>query len=357
MVETPAKILIVKLSSLGDLAHALPVLCALRKRFPESHIAWAVESKFSDFIKGHPDLNEVIEVPTQKWRRKWTPKSFAEIWQLIRTLRESRYDLVLDLQGLIKSSILTGFSGSPKRLGFHRRDCREPLSAWACNLRAERTRHIPHVVDKNLALLKPLGIGADSPGFNLGARPEALAYIDEQLHNLLPAGSPKPVALHAGVGYPTKAWPLERFAALADRIRRELEVPVLLTWGPGDRDRAETIRELMEETGHLAPETASLQQALALYTRIRLFISGDTGPLHLCAALEVPTVSIYGPTDPARNGPYGPAHEVVMEPQPCSFCFKRSCPTDTECMQAVDVDRVFEAVHRRLHPAAGATAT
>lgn len=356
MVETPAKILIVKLSSLGDLAHALPVLCALRQRFPQSHIAWAVESKFSDFLKGHPDLNEIIEVPTQKWRRKWTPGTFVEIMGMIRRIREAHYDLVLDLQGLIKSSILTGFSGSPQRLGFHRRDCRESLSAWACNLHAGRTRAIPHVVDKNLALLKSLDIDTASVRFNLDAQQDAGHYIDARLNDLLPPGSPKPVALHAGVGYPTKAWPLERFAALADRIRRELEAPVLLTWGPADRDRAEKIQSLMEEDGLLAPETASLQQALALYTRIRLFISGDTGPLHLCAALEVPTVSIYGPTDPARNGPYGPRHEVVVEPQPCSFCFKRSCPTDTECMQAVEVDRVFEAVHRCLHPAAGAPA-
>ncbi len=355
MHPSPEKILIVKLSSLGDIAHALPVLCALRKHFPKAHIAWAVESKFSDFLETHPDLDEIIEVQTQKWRRRWTPASLKEAWQLIQTIRRNRYDLVIDLQGLIKSSFITGFSGSPKRLGFQRRDCREQLSAWATNMKAPGTRHIPHIIDKNLVVLKPLGLPAEEPRFKLETCKEARQYIEEQLASVLPQESARPVALHAGVGYPTKAWPLERFAELADHIHREFDAPVLLTWGPQDRDRAEAIGRLMKEPFTLAPETASLQHALALYQNLRLFISGDTGPLHLCAALTVPTVSIYGPTDPARNGPYGLIHEVVVKPQDCSFCFKRTCPTQTECMQAVEVDNVLKTVRRRLQLTADAS--
>lgn len=236
-------------------------------------------------------------------------------------------------------------------------DCREKLSAWATNIKAPRTNHIPHIIDKNMALLEPLGIAPEEPRFNVETCKDARRFIEQKLSSALPAESTKPVALHAGVGYPTKAWPLERFAALADHIHREFDAPILLTWGPQDRDRAEGIGKLMQEPYTLAPETASLQHALALYQKLRLFICGDTGPLHLCVALNVPTVSVYGPTDPARNGPYGLTHEVVVKPQPCSFCFKRTCPTQTECMQAVEVEDVMLAVRRRLQMTAGASAS
>lgn len=351
------KILIVKLSSLGDIAHALPVLCSLRKNFPKAHIAWAVESKFSDFLENHPDLDEIIEVQTQKWRRHWTPASFMEACGLIKAIRETEYDLVIDLQGLIKSSLITGFSGTAKRLGFQKKDCREQLSAWATNIKAPATGHIPHIIDKNMALLEPLGIPREEPRFRVNTCKESSQYIEKQLTTLLKGEVSKPVGLHAGVGYPTKAWPLERFAALADQIHREFDAPILLTWGPQDRDRAEGIGKLMKEPFALAPETSSLQHALALYQKLRLFICGDTGPLHLCVALNIPTVSIYGPTDPARNGPYGPAHEVVVKPQSCSFCFKRTCPTNMECMLAVEADDVMMAVRRRLGLTAEASAS
>ncbi|QPJ62710.1 MAG: lipopolysaccharide heptosyltransferase I [Candidatus Nitronauta litoralis] len=355
MHPTFEKILIVKLSSLGDIAHSLPVLCSLRKNYPKAHIAWAVESKFSDFLENHPDLDEIIEVQTQKWRRHWTPSSFMEAWGLIKSIRETEFDLVIDLQGLIKSSLITGFSGVAKRLGFQKNDCREPLSAWATNIKAPGTGHIPHIIDKNMALLEPLGVFREEPRFRVTTCKEASLYIEQQLAPTLKGETTKPVALHAGVGYPTKAWPLERFAALADHIHREFDAPILLTWGPQDRDRAEGIGKLMKEPFALAPETASLQHALALYQKLRLFICGDTGPLHLCVALNIPTVSIYGPTDPARNGPYGPIHEVLVKPQECSFCFKRTCPTEMECMKAVEVEDMLTAVRRRLQLAAGAS--
>jgi len=351
------KILIVKLSSLGDVVHALPVLRALREAYPQSHLAWVVEAKFQDLLQGHPDLNEVIVVEMQKWRRHWTLSSLGAMVRVIRHIRRQRFDLVIDLQGLIKSGVVTGLSGAARRLGFHREDCREPLSALFTNLQAPRTQAIPHVVDKNLTLLKPLGLAAGPPRFSLYPSETARRYIEHWL--LKPAGNSHPplVAVHAAVGYPTKAWPTERFAALADRIVRELGAGVLLTWGPGDRHRAEAIGAAMREPYRLGPETPALQQALALYQRLRLFISGDTGPLHLCAAMNVPTVSIYGPTDPARNGPYGPIHRVVVEPQPCSFCFKRTCPTQHECMDAVSIEQVFDAVRERFLSPVGTTAT
>lgn len=348
------KILIVKLSSLGDVVHALPVLSALRDRFPEAHIAWAVEETFHEVLQHHPALNEVIAVQTRQWRRRWNLRSLGQILALIRRLRRGRFDLVLDLQGLIKSGLLTGLSGAPRRAGFHPLDCRERPSSWFTNLRPDRTHDIPHVVDKNLALLSVLGIDAGPPRFSLTVNADADAYISDWLSGQGALQSRPLAAIHAGVGYPTKAWPTERFAALGDRLHREMGVHVLLTWGPTDRDRAASIAAQMREPHRLGPETASLLQAMALYRRLRLFISGDTGPLHLCAALTVPTVSIFGPTDPARNGPYGQNHEVVCQPQPCSFCFKRSCFMNHECMDHITVDQVVAAARKQMQPPQGA---
>ena len=346
MSDTIRNILIVKLSALGDLAHALPVAGALRRAYPEAHLAWVVESRFRELLAGHPDLNEVIAIPLQKRRGSWTWSNLRAMVRGIRELRRRSFDLVIDLQGLLKSGLVTGLSGAPRRLGFHRRDCREPLSALFTNQQAPPTGHLPHIVQKNLALLRALGVDPGEPRFSLYIPEQAEAYIGRWLASERIDPAHPLVALHPAVGYPTKAWPLDRFAALGDRVSRELGARVILTWGPGDRDLARAVGDLMREPYHLGPETPSLKQALALYRRLRLLISGDTGPLHLCAALDVPTVSIYGPTDPARNGPFGPRHRVLVEPQPCSFCFKRTCPFHQECMDAVTVDQVFEAVRQ-----------
>lgn len=346
--KLPSKILIVRLSSLGDVIHTLPVLSALRRHWPDAHIAWAVEAMFKDLLVNNPDLDEVIEVHTQHWRRAWNPKSFFDILGMAQSIRRKQFDLVLDMQGLLKSGLVTWLSGAKKRIGFHRKDCRESFSANFTNIHAARTNSIHHIVDKNLSLLNKLGIDPAPVKFPIHIPDDAVAFASHWLKEQPKLAGHSFSVIHPGVGYETKAWPLERFAQLADRMQKELNQPVVIAWGPGLNAHRQRIASAMQTETLLGPETPSLFHAMALYKEARQFIGGDTGPLHLCAGMGIPVIALHGPTDPRRNGPYGSIHEVVETPQPCSYCFKRTCPTNNECMSAVTVDQVFSAVKYNL---------
>ena len=152
------------------------------------------------------------------------------------------------------------------------------------------------------------------------------------------------IGINPGAGFESKLWELGRFAQLADRITVELNCSILLTWGPGEEHKINQIAASMKQKCWVAPST-SIQESIALYKHLTLLVSCDSGPLHLCAALGIPTVSMFGPTDPVRNGAYGLNHITVYKKLDCSFCWKRKCPLGTnECMKQVTVDEVFESV-------------
>jgi ADP-heptose:LPS heptosyltransferase len=154
------------------------------------------------------------------------------------------------------------------------------------------------------------------------------------------------IGINPGAGFESKQWELVRFAELADRVSEELGASILLTWGPGEELKAQQISAHMKQKNWIAPPT-SILESIALYKRMALLVSCDSGPLHLVAALGIPTVSIFGPTDPTRNGAYGVNHEAVYKVLACSFCWKKTCPLGTkECMQQVTVDEVFQAVKK-----------
>ena len=202
-----------------------------------------------------------------------------------------------------------------------------------------------HVVDIYLNLICLTGGTEPAPQPHpLEVPEETIAKVDVffQENPDLPA---KPIAvINPGAGFPTKLWKLDRFAKLADRIASEQGLNILLAWGPGEKEMAEQIAGSMTEKSWIAPRT-SIRESIALFRHAALMISCDSGPLHLCAGMGIPTVSIFGPTDPGRNGPYGPNHQVVCKEQPCSFCWKKSCAIVThDCMQQIEVDDVFQAV-------------
>ena len=351
MAPESKKFLLVKLSSLGDVVHTLPVLRALRTAFPKAFIAWIVEEKSQDVLYKNPDLDELIVVRTKHWRRNWNLDSLREIREVYTRLKRHRFDYVFDFQGLIKSGVFAYLSGAPNRLGFHRKDCRERLNTLFINHNAPYSGKNIHVIDKNLCLLKMVekegGIADIPKEFPLAVPQEANEYIKEYLMNN-PELTGKPiVGINPGVGFKTKQWDLKRFAELADRISLEMGFNILLTWGPGEEEKINQITKAMTQRAWPAPPT-SIHQSTALYRQLSLFVSCDTGPLHLCAALGIPTVSIFGPTDPVRNGAYGDIHEVVCKKLPCSFCYKRRCPTQNECMDQVTVDDLFEQVKKSI---------
>jgi lipopolysaccharide heptosyltransferase I len=308
------RIALVKLSSLGDVIHALPVAATLRAARPAARLCWIVERREAAVLQGHPALDEVIVADTRGWRRARRPAAaraaLADAAALRRRLVQARFDVALDLQGLFKSGLLAAATRAPLRVGLAARWRREPLSALLANRRVTPPAPARHVVEQNLALLEPLGIAERRLEFALPAAPAAEAAMDEWLA----AAGLKPhrrlVVLNPGAGRPDKRWPVERFAALA-RLLHEADAHAVVTWGPGEEAAA---RAIVAASPAVAAPPTDLFALAALLRRASVMVAADTGPLHMAAALGTPCVGLYGPTSAARNGPYGAGHRALAAP-------------------------------------------
>lgn len=336
--DGPLRIAIVKLSSLGDVIHAFPVARALRRARPTAHLTWIVEAREYAILRDHPDLDCVVPVDTRLWRSLIRrPRGVRQVWdklgRLTSRIRAARFDVTLDLQGLIKSGLLTAYTGAPLRIGFSPSYCREWLNGLFTNRHVTPPPHALHVVDQYLSLLQPLGVEPGAPEFHVPLRPEAERRIEEFLgeqgikrHDVL-------VALNPGAGWEAKRWPVAHMRALAERLGAERGVRVLLLWGPDEIHMARQIRDGLSAKAVLAPPT-DLDELAALLHRCSLVIANDTGPLHLAAALGTPCLGLYGPTRAQRNGPYG------------ARCRGLQSPDGT--MAGLDPDRAFEAAESLL---------
>jgi len=303
------KIAIVKLSSLGDVIHALPVARALRRAYPAAHLTWIVEAREYAILRDHPDLDAVLPVDTRLWRRLiWRPAGARRVWQKLGRLhariRAARFDVTLDVQGLIKSGLLTAYTGAPLRIGFSASYCAEWPNCAFTNRRVTPPPEAVHVVEQYLALLAPLGVAGATPEFHVPVRAEADRRMEEFLgehgikrHDTL-------VALNPGAGRENKRWPVAHMRALAERLGSEPGVRLLLLWGPDEIHMARQIRDGLSTRAILAPPT-DLDELAALLRRTSLLVANDTGPLHLAAALGTACIGLYGPTPARRNRPFG----------------------------------------------------
>jgi len=335
MPAEPRAVALVKLSSLGDVVHALPVAEALAASFPRARLAWLVERREAALLRDHPALDEVIDVDTRAWRSARTPGQVAEavrgLLALRRRLRAGRFDVAIDLQGLVKSGAVTRATGAPLRIGFAAGWSRERFNALFTNRRVTPPAEARHVVDQYLTLLGPLGV-AVPPGsarFRLATRAAAESRIDDFFVGAGLKARHHLVVLNPGAGRTNKRWPVARFRALAERLCHEAGAQVLVLWGPSEREAARAIAEIPPPRPALAPPT-DLDELIAVARRTSVMVAGDTGPLHLAAAVGTPCVGLYGPTSAARNGPYGAGHRVVAA-------------ADGR-MASIDVSPVLEAV-------------
>jgi len=335
--ESPSpRILIVRLSAIGDVIHGLPVLCALRERFPQALLAWVAEERAAALLRGHKALDELIIVP-----RGWL-KSPRVVWELRRRLRALRFDMTIDLQGLTKSAVAAWLSGCSRRIGFGDEKGRE-LSRWLNNRRV-RTRR-PHVVDCNLELLKPLGIESPPVRFDVPENEADRAAAEAMIRQ---AGVEDGFGvINPGAGWPSKLWPTKRYAAVAGHLGRAWGLPTLVVWaGQQERAWAAEIAAGSDGHGRVAPPT-SLTELAALVRRARLFVGSDTGPLHLAAAVGTPCVGLFGPMPAERNGPYGIGH-IALQRVRFEGSSRRRRNAPREVMEAITIGQVCEACDRIL---------
>lgn len=338
------RILIIKLSAIGDVVQALPALEAIKRALPHCDIDWAVEEAAADILVGHPLIDRLLISRRKAWTRMLCrPSTFREglsgILAFVRDLREHRYDMAVDLQGLLKSGVIMGLSRAERKIGFA--GTRE-LSSLFLNERLPAYDPDRHALERYLDVARHLGAEDLNPACTLPIGRE-LAIMRGRVQAVIPEGK-RLIVINPVARWPTKLWQEEKFAQLADRLIAEHGAAVVLTGGQADRTVSGRIREMMRQQATDWTGETTLRELAALASLADLFITTDTGPMHLAAAAGGRVLALFGPTAPWRTGPYGPGHIVVRTGIACSPCFERSCDIGTVCMKGITVDEVIKQV-------------
>jgi len=345
------KILIIRLSAVGDVIRTLPAVKALKEHDPSTHITWVVEEPSKTLLESQPEIDEVIVVP----RKRWTDgiksplrigRTMGEVIRFVRELRGRRFDMSFDFHGLLKSGLISYLSGAPKRVGFDRTWSKEWNFLFS-NIRAklpeEKIKKMNRF-EQNFALIRGIGLDVKDVRTGLFIPPGDREYIESFFINLAAPVKRPLIAIHPGTSQKTryKRWMLDRYAQLSDRLIRELSATVLFSWGPDELDWVKAIQKEMKESSILGPQTESLTQLGEVFRRCDLYVGGDTGPMHVASMMGVPVAAIFGPTYPEVNAPFG-RHRMVRRDVGCNPCRNRSCEELT-CLKAVTVDDVFQAI-------------
>ncbi|GAB4364307.1 MAG: lipopolysaccharide heptosyltransferase I [Deltaproteobacteria bacterium] len=340
------RILVVKLSALGDVVHALPVIGYLAKAAPDASIDWAVDRRFASLLEGNPRLRRVVSLDLRTWKGRWAaPETGREAAAAVRDLREGRYDVAFDIQGNAKSGVVTRLSGAPLRFGFDRRGVREVPNLLFTNRKVPSRPEDIHVTQKLLRVVAaPFG-GTIPPSWDergILLTPEEEREGERLLRELLPGASPR-LLLHAGTTWNTKKMDPEFWAAIVRRLReRWAGLGVVLSWGTAEeRAEAETIRRLCGEPARILPQR-TLRELAAVCRACGYMAGPDTGPLHIAAAAGAKTVSIFRATDGRRNAPPGPVHRFLQAPLPCTACLRKRCDRDAECRRSIPPEAAAE---------------
>jgi 3-deoxy-D-manno-octulosonic-acid transferase/heptosyltransferase-1 len=363
------KILLIKLSAVGDVTHTIPVLNKLRRRYPAAQIDWLVTPGIAELLRHNPAISNVIEFAREDWSAPWRPTPFISYGRVALALRRIGYDLVVDMHGQLRTAIFTLATGAPVRIGFDRPRARvwdaSPRTfseearkhAWQGAREGSwiaYTHHIPvpsldvHAVDRYLSVGPLLGLAEGPPDFSFPVPPAASSRVEALLrqHGI---GGNGLVAMAPGTIWETKHWDSDKFAEVARHFLGR-GFAVVLMGSPRERAVCDDVARLAPGAINMAGET-TLTELAALIRRSTISVTNDSGPMHLAVALDRPVVSVFGPTDPIWIGPYGRADAVLRSGEPCSPCFLRQlsrCRYDHACMHNVPAAAVIERVESML---------
>lgn len=322
------RILIIRLSAIGDVVRVLPALHTLREAYPNAQIDWAVERKSADIVKGHPSLDETLVFERPEGIGPFT----REFLEFCRQIRRNKYDIVMDFHGILKSGLIMAWSGAQERYGFARPRAQE-LSWLFSTDRVKLPSMRLNRVKENLMLCEALKPGYETTDVTISVpldiQDEVNSFFDQMFE-----GGKIVVALHAPVDREEKQWPIERFAELADLLIADGRFEVMLTWGPGQFEQIEKVLERAHRNPVVAPETANIKQYAWLVHRAGLHVGGDTGPMHIAAAMGTPVVAIFGGTDPAKHAPYK---------RPCKILYPDGKMSPEERLDSITPEVVYDA--------------
>jgi lipopolysaccharide heptosyltransferase I len=339
------KILIVKPSSLGDVVHALPFLNAVKTSFRDAQITWVISKNLREVLDGNPLIDRIIEIDKESWKKPSRIfRTTQEVIDLVNTLRSEYFDMVIDLQGLLRSGLITFFSNSPLKIGFqHARE----------GSRLFYNKKIPvngtlHAVDRCLEIAKFLNAHTERVEFPLHVDDAARQRVKNLLGNISDY-----IVIAPSARWETKRWKPESFGSLVSK----LDHPCVITGSRSDKDIIQQVVSSSGGKGISLCGKTSLKELISLLSGARAVVSNDSGPLHIAAALGVPVVALFGPTDPKRTGPYGWSEgpggvknrniKVIKSSFPCSPCFKKKCK-DPLCMSGIRVETVLREIQEYL---------
>lgn len=337
---SPRRVALVKPSALGDVVHTLPVLSALRARFPDAHLAWVVNDAYEPLVAGHPHLDATIPFP-RGGLRGGLLSAAGHVSALVRRLRRERFDLVVDLQGLFRSGLLSLATGAPRRVGLS--TSREGASLFYTDVVPVLDGDRIHAVDRLWHAADALGAGHLPKRFVLPTDPAAAAWADEQF-----AGLPRPrLALAVGSRWQTKRWPTDHFAALARRAQSVFGGTVVFVGAKDEAPLAEAVRSKLTGPSLNLAGRSSLPQLAALLGRADAMLANDTGPLHVACALGTPVVSPYTCTQAVLTGPYGQLGRAVETKVWCAGSLRKRCGR-MECMAELTPERLWPVLEEVL---------
>lgn len=343
------RVLIVKISALGDVIHALPTLAWLKSIDPTIEVDWLVEEGFATLLEGHPLLNRVHRLGLKRWRRQGWLATLKGLQHTITDLRRENYDLVLDLQGNSKSGLFTLLSGAVGRYGFARDGVREWPNLLATNHKVPLVADSHHVSDRSLAVARAAfpGEGQAPLAGPMHVSPQAAAAVQNQLVAFEIDQQPL-LVLQYGTTWTTKLWPLDSWQQLVATLCDENGLRPVLIWGnDSEHEACRAICQASKGRALVWPR-GTLPELVALLHRADLVVGGDTGPIHIAAAVGTPTVSLFRVTDATRNGPRGDEHIRLQAPIDCSPCLQKSCLRDDECGHSIGVEAVLEGIRNLL---------
>lgn len=337
-IEPPRKLLIIKPSALGDIVHSLPFLHAVKKCYPRCGVHWVVAQGLHRFLENHPLIDKLWIFRKEEWKRlSRLPRTVGELASFAAGLRRERFDVSVDLSGLLRSGLITQAAGAAVRLGFAGADEGSP---FFYTHKVHGSMKI-HAIDRYLKIAEFMGCRVDEVVYPFAPFPEHPPICD-RLPDEYAVMSPS-------AGKEANRWPAERFGELAAR----LPLPSVMISGPGD---AHVVEKAVAASGgkgiDLAGQT-SLAELVAIIRRARFFVTNDTGPMHIAAACGVPVFAIFGPANPVRTGPYGEIHTVIREEVECAPCYRWKPCDNWQCMEKISVDRVYETIGMKMGAGSG----
>ena len=359
------KILIIKLSAIGDVIHTLPAVNAIKEHLPTAHITWLVEQAASDLVIDHIDIDRVIVSKRKLWIKELFSSSFVtginNIFQFSKKLRDTKYDIIIDFQALLKSGIMVLFAKGKIKAGFDKGMQHMEHSYIFLNNRVPPVSMEIHALTRGFLLLQSLGLisktvvpnklsdfKTDKIQYNLPVSNNDRAIIEKLLKKNYINNDKILIALNPKATWKTKLWSNNKFAELANNLIEMYDANIVFTGGKDDKETVNSILSVMKKKAFNFAGKTTLKTLAALYERIDLLVTTDTGPMHLGVAAGAKVVAIFGPTAPWRTGPFGIQHHVIRSNIQCSPCYKRECET-IDCMKQISVALVLEKIRKIIN--------